>query len=147
MKFEGNSWPQRLPNPTLLELWWWLIGVGCDCGRRGDILEGQALQARWSEPWIYVLLRQLCRWLCVCLSVCVRTLDIEERNKIKEGNEIYCLFALRDGSRSCMESDESLVWIKCTCVARASAKDNIPYSWERVWDICTSLKTMMLQPR
>ncbi len=91
----------------------------------GDILDGQALQACQSERWIYVPLRQLCRRLCVFwLCVYEHTGQSERRNTIEEGNEIFSVFALWEGSGSCMQSDENHVWIKSMCAVR-SAKDNI----------------------
>lgn len=72
----------------------------------GDILKGQAFQVRWSEPSFYVPRRQQCRRLRVCVCVSLRanlTVRVEKYNKVY----LFC--------RSCILSDDSLVWIKRMC--------------------------------
>ena len=131
MRFEGNRWPQRLQSPTLLELRRWLIGVGWIVGWGG--VRGTPDTPEWSHGFTF-LRRQLCRkgsWVCVWVSMSAQW-RLEEKSKMKEGNEIYCPYALGEWREA--------VWVKLIRVAECQRQYSTAEKVSDTFAFCTPLK-------
>ena len=107
----------------------WLEWVGL----WGGGVRGTPDTPEWSHGFTF-LRRQLCRkgsWVCVWVSMSAQW-RLEEKSKMKEGNEIYCPYALGEWREA--------VWVKLIRVAECQRQYSTAEKVSDTFAFCTPLK-------